>query len=217
MKPKHIDRQIADYYAAKKLPRETFERLEAAAAELSGGSRKKGASFFDRLASIFKIPFERPAAAIIGTLCVVVLAQVIFFTVRPDRPPKSMPYSLEKAVIRELSMNHYKNLQVEFNTPAIESLSQTMAKLDFAPVTPKSVKLENYIMKGARYCSIQGNLAVLITLQHDSGSRHSLYQAPLDRTLAQIHRQSKSLDGITVNLWREGSIFMGLVGPVAAE
>jgi hypothetical protein len=212
MRPKNIHHHIEDYYAAKNLPMETLARLEAAVSRSRGGSQQKTGPRFAHWTSFLKIPFRKPAA-LIGALCVVVLAQFVFFAMQPDRPAKNGFYPLENAVIREISMNHRKNLQAEYKVPAIGALSQVMAKLDFTPVSPEPLKLENFTLIGARYCSIQGNLAVLITLRDESGRRYSLYQAPLDGGLAHIPKLKTNQDGTTVSLWTEKTIFMGLVGP----
>ena len=79
--------------------------------------------------------------------------------------------SFRGAVFAEVAMNHQKNLQAEVVATSFDKISQQLDRVEFdlEPLTP----MADAELTGARYCSIQGNLAALLKLQIN-GRRHTL-------------------------------------------
>lgn len=117
------------------------------------------------------------------------------------------------AVAREIAMNHGKALAVEFQASCCEDLCECMDKLDCSPVTPRRVRERGLRVVGARYCSIQGELAAQIRLEDRDGRRWTLYQCPCTPALEDIRESSTTIDGVRVEVWQEEGLFMGLAGP----
>lgn len=111
-------------------------------------------------------------------------------------------------------MNHVKNLASEVETSSIDSLRIVMTALDFEPKSSKFIKQLGLVVQGARYCSIQGHIAIQIKLRDASGQQHSLYQASCPPSLQKLKPTTVNFDKVQVLMWIEDGLFMGLAGPL---
>jgi len=86
-----------------------------------------------------------------------------------------------------------------------------MSKLDFSLIHSKKSDIQNLQLLGARYCSIQGELAAL---EDKIGRTYTLYQSPVTDDLLGLKAGERVQDGLRLKLWREAGLFFGLVGPL---
>jgi hypothetical protein len=120
------------------------------------------------------------------------------------------PHDLTGQVFAEIAMNHGKRLGLEVVSSDYTTIQSDLDRLDFMIVPPPGVA-ERFDLRGARYCSIQGVLAVQLRLrQHDTGAFHTLYVAPLTPELATIGRQRGEVNGVTISLSSGHGLFYGL-------
>jgi len=64
---------------------------------------------------------------------------------------------------------------------------------------------------GSRYCSLSGELAAHVKLKHtQSGKAVSLFVTSNGMALKDVRTQQTSLEGVDVDLWREGGLFFAL-------
>lgn len=119
---------------------------------------------------------------------------------------------LARQVASEIALNHRKDLPVEFAADAFSQLSAAMPKLGFAPVHPRRVEEAGLRLQGARYCSVAGSIAAQIRLADDAGVVSTLYEFMDDGSFESIGDELVSVDGVSVTLWRERGLIMGLAG-----
>ncbi len=112
--------------------------------------------------------------------------------------------------LREVAMNHTTRLEPEYLGDSLAQLDNSMHQLPFALVLPKSIEGE-YELIGSRYCSLSGVLAAHVRLQNKtSGKPMSLFVTSNAAELEAIRPQQANLEGLEVELWREGGLFYAL-------
>ena len=117
---------------------------------------------------------------------------------------------LSLAVTREVALNHRKALDLEFVTTDYVDLNAAMNKLDFALRVPDRLSAGRLRLQGARYCSIQGQIAAQLTFQDSDNKRYTLYQTAMSDTLQPLSSGERHLNDIIVERWREGTYFYAL-------
>jgi len=109
--------------------------------------------------------------------------------------------SLEEKVIQEVVMNHNKQLNPDYVTNDISILNANMKKLDFQIIASRNRKFSGLV--GARYCSIQGQIAA--QLRFDDSS--TLYVTKLNDSLDSLpEKKSITDDDIETELWHENNL-----------
>jgi hypothetical protein len=116
---------------------------------------------------------------------------------------------LARSIGREIAMNHKKQLPLEFSAGDYAGLQLQMNKLDFALAPPSSPATSEMHVIGARYCSIQGQLAAQIRLRDTTGRVYTLYETRLTDKLREVGGEVKA-EGVRVRLWKENGVFCGL-------
>ncbi|MDH5730751.1 MAG: hypothetical protein OEZ58_17320 [Gammaproteobacteria bacterium] len=122
--------------------------------------------------------------------------------------------NVDQRVAKEIALNHNKHLNVEFKTPHVTELNSVMHKLDFQLTTPSQNDVSRLQLVGARYCSIQGNLAAQLQLRNAKGEHYTLYQTPVVDDIQALRSQTWVVDGVEIRHWQEAGLFFGLAGPV---
>lgn len=114
---------------------------------------------------------------------------------------------LATRTLREVAMNHTTRLEPEFSGSSLASLDNSMHQLPFNLVLPRNIDGE-YELIGSRYCSLGGVLAAHVRLHNKkSGKPMSLFVTSNSADLDQIQTQQKKLEGVEVEIWREGGFF----------
>ena len=117
---------------------------------------------------------------------------------------------LTLAVTREVALNHRKALNLEFVATDYVNLNAAMNKLDFALRVPDRLSGGRLRLQGARYCSIQGQIAAQLTFQDNDNRRYTLYQTAMSDTLRPLSSGERHMNDIIVERWREGTYFYAL-------
>ncbi|MBT6145190.1 MAG: hypothetical protein HOH74_07160 [Gemmatimonadetes bacterium] len=115
--------------------------------------------------------------------------------------------SLRHAVLVEIAMNHDKDLQAEITTTSYADVVTALDRVDFA-IAPAS-QIPDAALTGARYCSIQGQLAALLKLRIDA-RRHTLYVTRATDWLTSLAPYEATHDGVDIHLWTEADRFYAL-------
>lgn len=115
-----------------------------------------------------------------------------------------------ESVAAEIALNHAKQFDSEFFVTSIPNLSRSMELLDFAPVAPRKMQLMNYVVTGARYCTIDSAIAVQVRLEDENKLNYTLYEFRDMGSLEIKGEQVITVDNIQVTLWQEGNVTMGL-------
>ncbi len=128
---------------------------------------------------------------------------------RPAAPGELTDNVLARSIGREIAMNHKKQLDMEFSAADYAGLRPQMAKLDFALAPPSNSTAAPLHVVGARYCSIQGQLAAQIRVRDSAGTVYTLYETKLTDRLNAVSGEVK-MEGVRTRLWREDGMFFGL-------
>ncbi len=211
MHEEKLNQRLKEYYHYKKLPRESLAKMKLMIEKDSAKHSKPAAGqrrvswqdFFNRLGSFFQ-----PRWAVAFTSCLIV-GLVTWQIISQNNLSHSIT---RQALLKEITMNHQKNLTPEFKEVSILTLGRVMPKLDFTPVIPQiltQVKLE---FMGARYCTIYGNLAVQLKFKTPSGNICTLYQTASTQGLSDIKKAHITSEGVNVRLWNEKGLFMAMAG-----
>lgn len=141
-----------------------------------------------------------------GLLAVAALLALViaWLGIDPGRPP------LVERVATEVSMNHRRDLGLDFTTASYDQLNRAMDQLDFALTPPDSAHAEQLALVGGRYCSLQGQIAAQLRLEGPSGRRATLYATRLDPSLAALGEQTVGADDVQVTVWSADGIFFAL-------
>jgi len=194
MRNKPLDENIKDYYAGKQLSSKMEERLLA---------MNEVEHHHSSLFGVVKSIQARPLFAIAASLLLIVMLSVQFLgSVSPDQ--------LMKNVVKEVVLNHQKNLAIEFVGYDYDQLAKVMDKLDFTIKAPDSIKDENYTLLGSRYCSIQGHIAAQMKMANKQGKVMTLYVTRLHDNLQVLQHQQQLQQQVWVDTWYEGELFYSL-------
>lgn len=116
-------------------------------------------------------------------------------------------------IAEEIAYNHNKNMQLEIKTSSIDDIQNFLSKIDFTLIQSKHLPNEHWELMGARYCSIQKKLAVLMKLKNQSdGKIQTLYQVPYPEDFKNNgHMPFETyVNGVQVKLWEEKGLLLGL-------
>ena len=107
---------------------------------------------------------------------------------------------LRTAVLTEIAMNHRKNLRSEVVAHDYAEIASALDRIEFALAPSRPIPDAELV--GARYCSIQGQLAALLQLEVD-GRRHTLYVTPASDRLDEVSPAEATHEGVAIRLWTE--------------
>jgi len=119
--------------------------------------------------------------------------------------------------LKEVAMNHSTRLEVEFAGQSLAGIDKQMALLPFDMSMPEQVA-KQYQLKGARYCSLSGQLAAHVKLIDLSTEKPvSIFMTRAADELKTIDDSDESVDGVNVRIWRESGLLYAMVGSSKLE
>lgn len=112
--------------------------------------------------------------------------------------------------LSEAAMNHSTRLQFEFEPETLAEVDANMTQLPFEVALPAEFD-DNYQLLGARYCTINGELAAHVKfLDSSSDKQVSLFMTRSVDDLQKIRNTKDSVDGVNVTLWNESGLFYAM-------
>lgn len=112
--------------------------------------------------------------------------------------------------VNEAAMNHSTRLQLEFEGDSIVEINQRMSQLPFNVELPSEFNTQ-YSVVGARYCTINGELAAHVKfIDRDTDKQISLFMTRAVDDLQKINATSEQVDGVNVSLWNESGLFYAM-------
>lgn len=113
-------------------------------------------------------------------------------------------------VSQEVELNHNKQLAAEFVSNSYSTLATAMNKLDFELTAPEHLARKGYQLLGARYCSIQGQIAAQLKLHNPQGDSMTLYITKINDELASLNNKNQLREGLLIQNWYEDGLFFSL-------
>lgn len=211
------DQRVRDYYQNMSMPKDKLNKLlsldigESQADAKALASSSFIAQVFKRCVSSMLVTGDthdtrqrRSAFLGAGAACMALLMVSVWLF--------SGHAELEhtQRTMREAAMNHTTRLEPEFRGQSLAMLDNSMQKLPFSLSLPKSID-SAFELVGSRYCSLSGELAAHIKLKHsETGKPVSLFVTGNGDALRDVRTEQTTLDGVDVELWREGGLFFAL-------
>lgn len=121
--------------------------------------------------------------------------------------------ALTDQVCREIILNHNKDLALDIEADDFQQIVRKMDQVSFVPREPAVLAEKGLRLVGARYCAVQGCEALQIRLVDRQGRRYTLYQVRPDPNIEGVRAATLAIDNVTVRVWREQGLIMGLAGP----
>ncbi len=118
-------------------------------------------------------------------------------------------------IAREVFTNHTRIKSFDLETSSLAEVRSHFDRLDFVPV--ESALLDRSLtLRGARYCTLQGQLATQMVFETPEGEHVTLYQTvfdparfgPIPDGAASETPTVVDERGLVVRIWREGAILM---------
>jgi len=103
--------------------------------------------------------------------------------------------------LQEAAMNHSTRLSLEFEGDSISEIDQKMSQLPFKVALPEAFG-EKFALLGARYCTINGELAAHVKfIDRSTDKQMSLFMARSVDELRSINDKDERIDGVNVKVW----------------
>jgi hypothetical protein len=113
-----------------------------------------------------------------------------------------VPASFGKAIATEVAMSHLKREALTVAGVTIDELSDGLPRLGFRLRAPSGA----WTTVGARYCSIDGDLAAQVRLAPEAGGG-SLFVVRLQPRFERVGKGETMVHGVRVRYWSEGGLF----------
>lgn len=200
MKKQDLHNHIRDYYLAQRpSPRFTHD-LKTGIEKEAGRGRSGGRQ------RLRQIPRSVPVAALVACSAILTLSLAWWHGfLSGGRQPTP---TLAQSIAAEVAMNHRKHLAPDYPGASIPELNRLMDKLDFKLQVTGRFADRALQLSGARYCSIQGQLAVQFQFRTPSGGWCTLYQTPASGRLTNIDGTQLTANGLRIHFWTENGLFM---------
>jgi hypothetical protein len=112
--------------------------------------------------------------------------------------------------LNEAAMNHSTRLQLEFEGSTIVEIDKHMSQLPFSVQLPSQFN-KQYSVLGARYCTINGELAAHVKfIDRETDKQISLFMTRSVEDLQKINTTTEQVDGVNVSLWNESGLFYAM-------
>ncbi len=189
-----LDSELKRYYESKRMDPSRLDRLVRTASA-------PRSSMWIRLPAVAAV-----ALALIGALW------VFRFTLFPT-PASEMAESIASHVV----FYHEEPMPLTVRTADMDTLTMEMPRLRFTPSASGEVDSSRYHLYGARYCHIQGDLALHMRLTRDDGQSVTLYQVKDDPKFDAVDGVDVVVNGYKVRMWRENGLLMCLAEKIAVD
>ena len=182
-----MDRQLRQYYQRVKLPQQSLLMI----------GHREGSNFAPAwLGNAFQQ--RTPVLSMAAFLMCTITLLVHHHATLNER---------KRQTINDVALNHITPLQPEIKTSSIEDIDKYMSQLRFEVTLPDSLKNRVNVI-GARYCTLNGDLAIHINVVDKQTEQIGsvFITRSLDR-LASLNSANDQVNGIHVTFWSESGLF----------
>ena len=203
MSKETIDQGVKSYYMQQTLSPEVLARLEAMTEQANEAEHVTPPA-------VAKTSLWRSGKylALAASLIFSLIIGIQFGGLYQEKPA-----DLLSRVAQEVALNHNKQLSSDYISDSYTHLALVMDKLDFNLIAPTALQDAGYQLLGARYCSIQGNIAAQLKLRNQQGEMMTLYVSRLNDTLTELQHKEQSREQLLIRNWYEGELFYSLATP----
>ncbi len=182
-----------------------------------GGSALSGSGRTSRIVDV-PVPTGRShhwsrvswiAAAMILVIITSLFVMRIFTVTEPEP-------NVSQMIAEEVATNHIIIKHPDLETSSMEEIRVFFDRLDFVPAGSELIDWTSYVLRGARYCTLQGKIAAHLMFDSPLGDNVSHYQAAYDPVrfgpLPDIDNNEApwviTNRGVEVEIWVERDLLM---------
>ena len=182
---KNLEQELKNYYRSKRLASHRITAIQASVRR-TGRTRR--------------VSYLVPAAAVV--LLAIGIGLWTYMTTDS---------SLTHQVVAEIGHNHRQYGEMAVKSDRYGIVQAALGELDF-PIRPRREELvQDFVLMGGKYCSIQGSRAAQLKLSHrDSGIIHTLYVLPMTDDIKDVEPGVYETNGVQIELWTDQLLFYGL-------
>lgn len=126
-------------------------------------------------------------------------------------------------IAEEVATNHIKIRTLDLETSSMEQVQQFFDRLDFVPIYTSLANPDELVLKGGRYCTLQGKIAAHLIFGTRRGETVTYYQAAYDREkfgfLPSIEHNMEPMiikrRGVEIKIWVENGVAMAQARTIA--
>lgn len=152
-----------------------------------------------------------PAGRLVAAMIVVLLVAVSLVAYVVLRSPDNR---IPERVAEEVTTNHVNLHPLDLETSSIREIRDAFDRLAFVPVSDLPSERDGYRLRGGRYCTLQGVLAIQLVYDAPHGEIVTYYQAAYDKEkfgrLPAVDRHDEPLvlseNGVEIHLWVEENV-----------
>lgn len=190
-----LDSELKRYYDSKTMDPERLDRLV-------------------RTASAPKPSFRTMSLRIAAAALVLVAALWLVTRSGPEIPRGA---GMAESIATHVVFYHEEPMPLAVRTSSLETVTMEMPRLTFTPKASSQIDTSQYHLYGARYCHIQGDLALHMRLTREDGQSVTLYQVKDDPKFAIVDRVEVEVNGYRVRMWRENGLLMCLAEKIKTD
>ena len=182
---KNLEQELNNYYRSKRLASHRITAIQASVHEV-GKTRHR-------------VSYLIPVAALV----LLTIGIGLWLHMSTD--------SITHQVVAEIGQNHWQHGALVVESDQYGVVQAALSKLDF-PIRPRRGELvQDFILVGGKYCTIQGFQAAQLKLNH-SKSRiiHTLYVLPITDSIKDVEPGTYETNGVQVELWTDQFLLYGL-------
>ena len=182
---KNLEQELKNYYRSRRLASDRVAAIQASVR---------------RTDRTLRVSYLVPAAA------VVLLAIGIGLWTHMTRDS-----GLTRQVVAEIGHNHRQHGELAVESDRYGVVQAALGELDF-PIRPRREEMvQDFVLIGGKYCTIQGSRAAQLKLsRRGSGIIHTLYVFPAADKAKGVEPGIYETDGVRVELWTDRTLVYGL-------
>lgn len=144
-----------------------------------------------------------------AAVALILLAGVVLMN-RVLNQPVAAPPDLAASIAKHVVFYHEEPMPLAVRTDDLRELTMEMPRLDFTPSASHLVTADRYRLYGARYCHIEGKIAVQMRLTREDGQSVTLYQVADQPEFDAVDGAEFEWNGYVIRMWRENGVLMCL-------
>jgi anti-sigma factor RsiW len=124
---------------------------------------------------------------------------------------------LAQSIAQHVVFYHEEPMPLTVRTSDLATVTMEMPRLTFTPRASAEMDTSQYHLYGARYCHIQGDLALHMRLTRDDGQSVTMYQVKDDPKFDVVDGVDVEVNGYRVRMWRENGLLMCLAEKITTD
>lgn len=182
---KNLEQELKNYYRSKRIASEKITAMQASVHEMQR--------------TRYNVSYLIPIAAVI----LLTIGIGLWLHISTD--------SITHQVVAEIGHNHRQHGALVVESDQYAVVQAVLSELDF-PIRPRRDEfVQDFVLAGGKYCTIQGSQAAQLKLSHSkNGTIHTLYVLPMSEDIKSVKPGVYETNGIRVELWIDQMLFYGL-------